>query len=63
MILYGVSNLYDVVSEMRKQGWIIKSQRVAYAAAVKRINQYTSLEPPRNLPVREIQFTEYWVNT
>lgn len=62
-ILYGVSNLYDVVSKMRLQGWVIDTQRITYAAALKRVNEYTLLTPPKNLPIREILFTEYWVCT
>lgn len=62
LVLFGVSNLTDVISEMRKEGWIIESRPVPFAAAVKRVNEYAVLEPPKNLPVREIQLTEYWMN-
>ena len=61
IIFFGVSNLPDVVKEMRRQGWIIKSRKVPYALAVKRVNEVALLEPPRNLPQREIHLTEYWV--
>ena len=62
LVLYGVANLPDVIKEMRHQGWVIESRQVPYAAAVARINKHAVLKPPGNLPVREIQFTEYWVN-
>lgn len=62
LVLFGVSNLTDVISEMRKEGWIIESRPVPFAAAVKRVNEYAVLKPPKNLPVREIQLTEYWMN-
>jgi hypothetical protein len=62
LILYGLSNLTDLVSEMRKNGWIIESRKIAYAAAVKRLNEHAVLVPPKNLPIREIVMTEYWVN-
>jgi hypothetical protein len=61
LVLYGLSNLTGLVSEMRRQGWVIQSRTVAYAAAVARVNKYAALQPPRNLPVREIRLTEYWV--
>jgi len=61
LILYGVSNLTDIVSEMRRQGWVIESQPVAFAKAVARVNEHAVLHPPQNLPVREIQLTEYWI--
>ncbi len=62
LVLYGVSNLTDLVSEMRKQGWMIKSRKVPFAAAVKRVNEHAILKPPANLPIREIVLTEYWVS-
>ena len=62
MVLYGVSNLPDVIKKMRRQGWIIKSRPVPYATAVARINKHAVFRPPPNLPVREIRLTEYWVS-
>ena len=59
IVLFGVSNLPDVVSEMRKQGWVIESKSVPYARALKRVNEYAVLKTPPNLPVREITLTEY----
>lgn len=62
LILYGVSNLTDVISELRKQGWVIESRSVPYAAPLARLNRLAKVEPPANLPVREIQLTEYWLS-
>jgi hypothetical protein len=62
MVLYGVANLPDLIKEMRTQGFVIKSHLVTYAAAAARINRHAVLQPPTNLPVREIVMTEYWVS-
>ena len=62
IVLYGVSNLPDVIKEMRRQGWVIKSRNVSYAVALGRLKKVAPLEAPKNLPIREIQFTEYWVS-
>jgi hypothetical protein len=62
LVLYGVCNLPQVISGMRKTGLIIKSRALPYIAAVKRVNQFAVLNPPKNLPVREIQLTDYWVS-
>ena len=62
IILYGISNLTMLISDLRKKGWVIESKRIAYVAAVKRVNKYAELLPPDNLPIRDIQLTEYWVN-
>lgn len=62
LIFFGVSNLTDIVSELRKKGFVIQSQLVPFAKAVARVNIYAKLEPPANLPTREILLTEYWIN-
>jgi hypothetical protein len=62
IILFGISDLPKLVSQLRKQGWIIKSQRIPYARALLRLNQNTKVEVPKNLPTTEIQLTEYWLS-
>ena len=60
--LYGIANLPDLVKEMRRQGWIIKSRNVSYAVAMARLNKVMQFQPPAGLPITEIQFTEYWLS-
>ena len=62
MILFGISDLTQTVFYLRKQGWIIKSQRIPYARALVRLNKSTKVEVPKNLPITEIQLTEYWLS-
>lgn len=62
LILFGVSNLPELVYELRKDGHIIKSQKIAFAAAMVRINKHATLQPPSNLPIREIMLTEYRIS-
>ena len=62
LIFFGVSNLTDLISELRKQGWIIQSRSAPYAAALRRVNEHAVLKPPPNLPIRELVLTEYWMN-
>lgn len=61
IILFGCSNLPEVVYELRKDGYRIEKKNVPYAKAMVRINEFAVLKPPPNLPIREIIFTEYWV--
>ena len=62
LVLFGLSNLPELVYELRKQKFVVKNRKVSYAAAMVRINQHAVLKPPANLPIREIMFTEYWVS-
>jgi hypothetical protein len=61
LIFFGVSNLPELISELRKKGFVIQSQQVPYAKVVVRVNKHAKLEPPANLPIREIVLTEYWI--
>jgi hypothetical protein len=62
IVLFGIANLPDIVKEMRRQGWIVNSRSIPYAMAVARMRDHAHLEPPKNLPVKEIMFTDYWVS-
>lgn len=62
IVLYGVSNFPDIIKEMRRQGWVIKSRNVSYAVAMARLNEVAPFQAPKNLPIKEIHFTEYWVS-
>lgn len=63
LIYYGVSNLPETIAALRKQGFLIKSRLIPYATAVVRINKVAVLVPPKDLPIREIHLTEYWLST
>ena len=58
----GVGLLSRLISRMRNEGYVIKSQACTYAAVIVRINEFAHITPPSNLPVREITFTEYWIS-
>ncbi len=62
LTLFGVPSLTQLISDMRREGWVIQSRTVPYMAALARVNQFAKLTPPANLPVREIRLTEYWVS-
>jgi len=62
LILFGLSNLPELVYELRQIGFTVNTKKVPYAAAMVRINEHAVLKPPPNLPIREIMFTEYWVS-
>lgn len=62
LVLFGVSNLPELVYELRKQKVKVEKRNITYAAAMVRINKHAVLTPPPNLPIREITLTEYWVS-
>ena len=63
VVLFGVTSLTDLVSSLRKEGWVFNSQRIPYAKAMRRVNEFAVLKPPAELPIRELQLTEWWVTT
>jgi hypothetical protein len=62
LTMFGVPGLTKVISDLRREGWVIKSQTVPYMAALARVNQVAKFMPPANLPIREIRLTEYWMS-
>lgn len=62
MLLFGVQNPNAELARMKKDKFVIKSERVAMAKIIVRINKYVSCTVPDNLPYREISMTEYWVS-
>lgn len=63
VVLFGVTSLRQVITLMRKDGWVMQTRRIPYLTAVNRINEYAILQPPENLPVREIMLNEYWTTS
>ena len=62
LTLYGVQNLPEQIRLLRREGWNVKSRKVTFVEAVKRVNKYACYEPPKNLPITEILLTDYWLS-
>lgn len=62
IVLFGVSNLPELIYEMKKQSIRVEKRDIPYATAMVRINKHAVLKPPPNLPIRDILLTEYWVS-
>ena len=62
LVPFGVQSPEGEFGRIKKAGHLLKKQNVPYAKILRRINQYCKLEPPTNLPVREIMMTEYWIS-
>jgi hypothetical protein len=62
IVLFGVPGLTKVISDLRKEGFVIEKKRVPFFTALRRINEFAILQPPENLPMAEIDLTEFWVS-
>jgi len=62
IVLFGVISLPGLIRRLRNKGWVIDSRRISYVAASRRMEPLARVEPPANLPVRELTLTEYWVS-
>nr|WP_314472202.1 helix-turn-helix domain-containing protein [uncultured Sphingomonas sp.] len=59
--LFGVPDLTKLISDLRRDGFIVHTRQVPYLVAVTRVNKHAVLQPPANLPVKEITLTDYWI--
>ena len=62
-LLFGVQGFNRALTTFKNDRFLVKSERVAMAKVLRRANQYATCEPPKALPVREIQVMEYWFST
>ena len=62
VVLFGVTSLPGLLSILRKEGWVFGSRRISYAQAVRRVNEHAVFTPPPELPIRDIQLTEWWIS-
>ena len=63
LVLFGLSNLPELVYEMRRRDkFKVDTTKVSYATVMVRINEHAVLKPPANLPIRDIMFTEYRIS-
>ena len=62
ILLFGVQNPNAEITRIKKDGYLVKSERVAMAKIIRRTNEYTLCKVPGNLPYREIQMNEYWIS-
>ena len=62
-LLFGVQSARYEMLRLRKEGFIVKKQRVPMIKILARLNGMAVCQPPSNLPVREILITEYWIQS
>ena len=61
--IFGVSDLMALISDMRREGFLIKSRRIGFREAVRQAQNYIRYEPPKGLCIDELTITQYWFET
>ncbi|MDA9902603.1 helix-turn-helix domain-containing protein [Gammaproteobacteria bacterium] len=62
MLIYGIQDLGKEISDLRREGEIVRSQKIPLPGAIRRVNQFAVYVPPEALPVKDISVTEYWIS-
>tara|TARA_B100001123_G_scaffold357893_1_gene412366 strand:+ start:802 stop:1080 length:279 start_codon:yes stop_codon:yes gene_type:complete len=62
LLLFGVQNFTAVLSNLKKERYIIKKDPVAMAKVIRRINKFTTCKAPKNLPIQTIVMHEWWIS-
>ena len=62
MLLFGVQSPNRTITNLKREGFIIESQRVPMAKIIRRVNERAMCSVPDNLPYTEIHMMEYWLS-
>lgn len=62
ILLFGVQNPNAELTRLKKDGFLVKSERVSMAKIVRRVNEFAVCQPPQQLPFKEIAMSEYWIS-
>lgn len=62
ILVFGVQSLNAELARLKKDGFLVKSEKVSMAKVLRRANELASCSPPKNLPFKEIVVTEYWIS-
>lgn len=59
--VFGVSWLTKLISQLKREGHNIQRDSISYLKVKTRMNRHMLITPPPNLPLKEIEFTEWWI--
>ena len=62
MALFGIQSPNRTLTIFKRDGMMIHKRKVSMLSVLKRLNKYCHFQQPTNLPVKEIQMTEYWAS-
>ena len=58
-VLFGSPSVHKIIEDLRKRGYVIKSDYVSYSTVKKRINNVFRMDHPINLPINNITFLQH----
>ena len=62
LVIFGVQALNRQLTTMKRNGYLIKAQKIPMIKVINRMKKYSLCKPPTNLPTKEILMTEYWIS-
>lgn len=62
LLLFGVQNFTAVLTLIKRKGFIIKKTPVSMAKILRRLNKDLKCQTPKNLPIRDIIMSEWWIS-
>ena len=62
LLLFGVQSLNRELTTLKRDGFLIKKEKVPMSKVLRRLNEYAVAKAPDKLPIREIMMTEYWIS-
>ena len=60
-MLFGVQSLSVEIYRLKREGFKVKTRRIPFTKALVRLKKHMVIEPPKDLPHKEIMVTEYWI--
>lgn len=61
IVMFSVSNPGAALTRLRKDGFVVKRGFITYSAVLVRLNKVCTLIPPANTPIKELHFSEWWI--
>ena len=61
LMLFGVQSLSVEIYRLKREGFKVKTRRIPFTKALVRLKKHMVIEPPKDLPHKEIMVTEYWI--
>ena len=62
LLMFGVQNLPEAIKAVKKKGFVVKKTQITMAKILRRLNKDLSCETPKNLPIRDIIMSEWWIS-